>query len=93
MFNFQERYLELLSRNKNLEVDPAIGFQAEYSMIRIEKYLRNGSTKICVSCGKKIPKIRLAACPETLWCKSCVEKYEERRGKPWTRFKNYGKRL
>jgi len=88
-----EKYNELKNRNRNLDIDPVLGFQAEYYMIRIEKFLRNGPAYFCTTCGSQIPEERLKICPETQWCTKCVDEYEKRRGKPWKRIKNFGKRL
>lgn len=33
-------------------------------------------TKICVGCGKKIPKLRLKALPNAQFCVKCQREYE-----------------
>ena len=88
------RLHELLTeRNRNLSIDPAIGFQAEHTMIRIERFLRNGSPKNCVTCGAEISEGRRNACPETSWGVSCCETYDRERGKPWINNARYGKSI
>ena len=76
---------QLVDRNRNLDIDPVIGFQAEHTMIRIERRINSGLRQIthCATCGEKIPKKRLNVCPETIWCVDCVEIYDELKGRKW----------
>ena len=93
MNDLSQRYKELQQRNRDLDEDPAIGFQAEHNMIRLEKRAAHGAVKNCETCGEEISPERLKACPETLWCLECVEDYEVMKGKPWIKDKRFGRRL
>lgn len=83
------QHAELVRRNRDLEEDPVITFQAEHTMVRIERMLMNGPTKDCVTCGEEIPEGRRKACPEVIWCVDCARAYEEERGKFWTKKPGY----
>ncbi len=79
-------------RNRDLDLDPVLGFQAEHTMVRIEKAIRADFSADCVTCGDPIPEARRRACPEAVWCVDCSTEYERKRGKPWTKDQHYGKR-
>lgn len=78
-------------RNRNPDEDPAVAFQAEHTMIRLEHVAKHGHVTHCVKCGKKIPKARLKAI-DTVWCIDCQKEYEAEekrmRGPNWHKTKH-----
>lgn len=84
----------LTRRNRDLEIDPVLGFQAEHTMVRIERmFMCGGPVTHCVTCGDEIPEGRRKACPEAIWCVGCSTNYEVKRRKPWTMDASFGRRL
>jgi len=80
------KHAEHARRNRDMEIDPALGLQAENFMLRLEKgRQKQKQPGRCATCGKKISAARLRAVPETGWCRKCSDKYERERGLAWQR--------
>ncbi|MBD3281401.1 hypothetical protein GF391_01515 [Candidatus Uhrbacteria bacterium] len=73
-------YQEIKERYANGERFPH-QIPQRWRMVRIEKAMAeiragNAERGICIECEKSIPKKRMLAFPEAIWCVNCAEIFE-----------------